>query len=67
MQTRQLPFWSVVRRGRITQMRNFAALAFRYLPDGFADTGLDLLTVELELDHLRSAALASTVRLVRYE
>src|SRR3984957_9693797 len=50
---------SIVRRGRITQMRNFAALAFRHLPDGFADTRLDLLTVELELNDLRSAAFAS--------
>ena len=49
----------IIRRGRIAQMRNFAALTFRHLPDGFADTGLDLLTVKLELDHLRSATLAA--------
>src|ERR1700722_19622892 len=49
----------VVRRGRIAQMRNLSALAFCDLPDGFADAGLDLLTVQLELDHLRSAALSA--------
>src|ERR1700722_517391 len=46
----------VVRRGRITQMRNVAALAFGHLPDGLARIGLDLLAVEFELDPGHSAA-----------
>src|ERR1700720_4884226 len=37
-------------------MRDFLALAFCHLPDGFPRLGLDLLAVELELDLGHSAA-----------
>src|SRR3954452_19648647 len=46
----------VVRRRRVAQMRNFAALAFCHLPDGLAVDGLDLLAIEFELDLCHSAA-----------
>src|SRR5581483_10331956 len=49
----------IIRLRRITQMRNFAALTFGNLPDRFAGTGLDLPTIELERDGLRSAPLPS--------
>src|ERR1700692_2699996 len=41
-------------------MRDFAALAFRHLPDGLTGVGFDLLAVELELDFGHSAASFGT-------
>src|ERR1700736_660848 len=46
----------VVGLWRIAQMRNFAALALGDLPNGLAVDGLDLLSVEFELDLRHSAA-----------
>src|SRR6202051_302167 len=41
-------------------MRDFAALAFRHLPDGLTGVGFDLLAVELELDFGHAAASFGT-------
>src|SRR4029078_4489303 len=47
---------AVIRFRRIAEMRDFAALAFSDLPDGFSVDGLDLFTIEFELDFCHSAA-----------
>ena len=47
---------AIIRRRRIAQVRNFAALTFRDLPDRLARIGLDLFAVELELNFGHSAA-----------
>src|SRR5262249_33621876 len=46
----------IVRRGRIAQMRDVAALTLGHLPDRLAGIGFDLLAVELERNLRHSAA-----------